>query len=110
MNFKVEDVGKHVKGSKKRYQWTISLKGKVHTVNLDFSFISGKVKVVVDGRTLLENELPPNVSFQYPFTLDGFSLNCIQQGQTFELRINNKVFTHLYNQEKTKTSFKNYED
>lgn len=37
-------------------------------------------------------------------------MNCIQQGQTFELRINNKVFTHLYNQEKTKVSFKSYEE
>lgn len=69
MNFLAEDVGKHVKQSKKRYQWTISLKGKIHIISLDFSFISGKVKVVVDRKTVLENELPANVSFQYPFTL-----------------------------------------
>jgi hypothetical protein len=34
----------------------------------------------------------------------------LQQGDTFELRINNKVFSHLYNQAKTNIEFKNYED
>ena len=34
----------------------------------------------------------------------------IQQGETFELRINNKVFSHLYTQNKTNTEFKKYED
>jgi hypothetical protein len=77
---------------------------------LDFSFISGKVKITVDRKILLENELPANVSFQYPFTLDGFALNIIQQGESFELRINNKVFSHLYTQQKTNTEFKKYEE
>lgn len=102
-------MGKHVKGSKKRYTWEVSLKDKLHTIVLDFSFISGKVKITVDRKILLENELPANVSFQYPFTLDGFALNIIQQGETFELRLNNKVFSHLYTQQKTNTEFKKYE-
>ena len=80
IRFEVDEVGKHVKGSKKRYTWDISLKDKYHTIVLDFSFISGKVKITVDRKILLENELPSNVSFQYPFTLDGFALNIIQQG------------------------------
>jgi uncharacterized protein YjaZ len=86
------------------------LKDKGHTIVLDFSFISGKIKITVDRKILLENELPADVSFQYPFTLDGFALNIIQQGETFELRINNKVFSHLYTQHKTNTEFKKYED
>lgn len=76
----MEEVGKHVKGSKKRFTWDVSLKGKHHSIGLDFSFISGKVKITVDRKILLENELPSNVSFQYPFTLDGYALNIIQQG------------------------------
>ena len=79
-------------------------------MTLDFSFISGKVKLIVDRRTLLENEMPADVSFQHPFTLDGYALNILQQGDTFELRINNKVFSHLYNQVKTNTEFKSYEE
>lgn len=110
LRFEIEEVGKHVKGSKKRFTWDVSLKDKYHTIILDFSFISGKVKITVDRKILLENELPSNVSFQYPFTLDGFALNIIQQGETFELRINNKVFSHLYTQHKTNTEFKKYEE
>jgi hypothetical protein len=51
----VDEVGKHVKGSKKRYCWEIALKDKAHTIVLDFSFISGKVKITVDRKILLEN-------------------------------------------------------
>ncbi len=108
LHFNIEEIGKHVAGSKKRYVWAISLKNKSHTITLDFSFISGKVKITVDRKVLLENEIPSNVSFQYSFTLDGFALNIIQQGETFELRINNKVFSHLYTQHKTNTEFKKY--
>ena len=54
--------------------------------------------------------MPADVSFQHPFTLDGYALNILQQGDTFELRINNKVFSHLYNQVKTNTEFKSYEE
>jgi hypothetical protein len=96
LSFKIDEVGKYMKGSKKHFEWVVGLGNRNHTIVLDFSFISGKVKAFVDGRVLLENEIPLNTSFQHPFTLDGFALNLIQQGQNCELRINNKVFSHLY--------------
>ena len=105
INYNVEEIGKYMKSSKKRFEWVVGLNRKTHTIVLDFSFISGKVKVVIDGRVILENEIPLNTSFQYPFTLDGFALNLIQQGQSCELRINNKVFSHLYIQAKTEQEF-----
>jgi hypothetical protein len=53
LRFDVEEVGKHVKGSKKRYSWDIALKDKSHSIVLDFSFISGKIKITVDRKILL---------------------------------------------------------
>ena len=53
LKFDIEEVGKHVKGSKKRFMWDISLKSKPHTIVLDFSFISGKVKITVDRKVVL---------------------------------------------------------
>jgi len=53
LRFNVEEVGKHVKSSKKRFTWEVSLNGKQHAIVLDFSFISGKVKVTVDRKILL---------------------------------------------------------
>lgn len=49
-------------------------------------------------------------AFQYPFTVDGVNANIIQQGDNFELRINNLVFSHLYNQERTRQEFVYEED
>jgi hypothetical protein len=53
LRFNVEEVGKHVKGSKKRFTWEVSLNNRQHAIILDFSFISGKVKVAVDRKILL---------------------------------------------------------
>lgn len=55
LRFNVEEVGKHVKASKKRFTWEVSLNSRQHIIVLDFSFISGKVKVTVDRKILLEN-------------------------------------------------------
>lgn len=48
-------------------------------------------------------------AFQFPFIVDGNNLNIIQQGESFELRINNQVFSHLWQREKNKNEFQ-YED
>lgn len=53
VSFKCDEVGKYMKGSKKRFEWVIGLNSRTHTIVLDFSFISGKVKAYVDGRVLL---------------------------------------------------------
>jgi hypothetical protein len=53
LRFNIEEVGKHVKASKKRFTWEIALKEKHHSITLDFSFISGKVKITVDRKILL---------------------------------------------------------
>ncbi len=55
LRFNIEEVGKHVKSSKKRFTWEVSINSKQHSILLDFSFISGKVKVTVDRKILLEN-------------------------------------------------------
>jgi len=47
-------------------------------------------------------------AFQFPFTVDGNNLNIIQQGEVFELRINNQVFTHLWQQGFVFYKFENF--
>ncbi|CAK91996.1 unnamed protein product (macronuclear) [Paramecium tetraurelia] len=83
--------------SKKKCQWTFKLDNNKHILELEFSILSGKRKLILDGRVLHESMMLSS-QFQYPFTLEGFALNILQQGNTFELRINNKDFSHLYNQ------------
>ena len=88
----------------------------MYKLELEFSYLSGKRKITENGRVIHETSEFKKTkiikrknyfflflsmitsAFQYPFSLDGNSLNIIQQGEAFELRINNQVFTHLYNQ------------
>lgn len=93
--------------SKKKYKWHFTLADKEHRLELEFSYLSGKRKLELDGRPLHDSTYISSQtyrmlssSFQYPFTLEGFALNVIQQGDSFELRINNKVFSHLYTNRK----------
>ena len=52
LRFDVDEVGKHVKGSKKRFTWEVALKDKHHILVLDFSFVSGKVKITCDRKIM----------------------------------------------------------
>lgn len=111
--------------SKKKYIWRYEIAGKEHRIELEYSLLSGKRKIFQDGKVLYEgNQLLScfseiitfllyrvlGAAFQFPFSVDGNNLNIIQQGESFELRINNQVFTHLWQQEKTKSEFQYEED
>ena len=63
------------------------MKGKSNQYHLN-------IKVTSNANRVL------SASFQFPFSIDVNMLNIVQHGDTFELRINNQVFAHLYNQGK----------
>lgn len=98
LDYIVEDVGKHLKSSKKRYLWKFSLSNVSHTLVLDASIITGKVKLTLDGKVLVAGDLSSNVSFQHHFKVDEFAMIILQQSTDFELRINNQTFIHLLGQ------------
>lgn len=45
-------------------------------------------------------------SFQFPFNVANHMLNIVQYGDTFDLRVDNQSFQHIYNLEKQKNEFK----
>lgn len=49
------------------------------------------------------------MGFSHSFSINYNIVNIIQQGDNFELRINNQVFSHLMNQERSRSEF-NYDD
>lgn len=83
LNYLVEDVGKHLKSSKKRYLWKFSLSGNNHTLTLDTSIITGKIRLAIDGKVLVSSDLVNNVSFQHHFKVDDYSLVILQQATDF---------------------------
>eukprot|EP01017_Pseudomicrothorax_dubius_P023709 TRINITY_DN2528_c0_g1_i1.p1 TRINITY_DN2528_c0_g1~~TRINITY_DN2528_c0_g1_i1.p1 ORF type:complete len:436 (-),score=98.14 TRINITY_DN2528_c0_g1_i1:118-1425(-) len=105
IDYKEEDIGPRIKLTKKRYLWTFEIDGKRHTVELHYSLITGRIKIFSDGVQIYDETKFLSSSFQYPFTIDVNMLNLLQHGDTFELRINNQVFAHLYNQERTRREF-----
>ena len=68
------------------------------------SYLSGKKKVYRDGVQIHEVQ-KFGTSFQYPFEVGNHSLNIVQHGDQFELRIDNQSFQHLYHMERTKRAF-----
>ena len=105
LDFKVEDIGKHIKFTKRRFTWVFSLHSRVHELVAEHSYISGKIKVAINRQFVVEKEMMANCSFEHPFIFDGFVLNVVELQGQLELRINNKVFSHLHHQAKTKLQF-----
>jgi hypothetical protein len=106
--FAVQDVGKHMKKSKKRFIWKFQIDGHEHVLEMFVSYMSGKKQIILDGRSVYEAQKMTS-SFQFPFTVENASSMVVQHGDQFELRINNQVFSHLYNQERMKREFQ-FED
>jgi len=102
--FAVQDVGKHMKKSKKRFIWKFQVDGHEHVLEMFVSYMSGKKQIILDGRSLYEAQKMTS-SFQFPFQVENASSSIVQHGDQFELRINNQVFSHLYNQERMKREF-----
>ncbi|CDW74612.1 UNKNOWN [Stylonychia lemnae] len=72
------------------------------------SVLSGKKKILQNGQVIYFDSKFKS-AFQFPFTIGKNSLNIVQHGDKFELRINNQSFTHLWDNERTKRNF-NYEN
>ncbi|CAK74227.1 unnamed protein product (macronuclear) [Paramecium tetraurelia] len=103
-----QDVGRNIKSSKKKYTWKFSIDDKDHTIELFVSGLSGKKKVVHNGKTLRE-EASVLGSFNYSMTIQSNLLTISNNGDLYDLRINNMQFSHLYHNEKTKKEFQ-FED
>ena len=55
--FKEEDVGMTIKSSKKKYIWEFSLNGEKHFIDLYESKMSGRRRVVADGKVIFPKQL-----------------------------------------------------
>jgi hypothetical protein len=102
LQFEIGEVGKHLKGSKLRYLWVVGVGERIYNFVLDVSTLSGKIKLSINGKIFHQQEQISlkRAPYQHGFIIDGCYFNLVEQGTTFELRINNKVFSHMINNEK----------
>jgi hypothetical protein len=101
----VEDVGKNIKGTKKRYTWVIEIDGKMYTFILDTSVISGKIKLTCNNQIVAAAEGQIVGGFQHSMVLDDCQVLILSTSDSFELRINNRAFSHMLGQERTQKEF-----
>ena len=80
LDYSFEEIGKHMKSSKKRYTWKLLVKEAVRSIVCDTSVVSNKVKISVDGKVIGMSDLWAGYGFQYKFDFEGHDCIIIQEG------------------------------
>jgi len=93
----VESVGKHIKASKKRFLWVVAVGDRVFNFILDDSLVSGKSKLSINGKIFHQNEQQTikRCKYNHSFFIEGCLFNIVENDDSYEMRINNKLFSHL---------------
>jgi len=102
--FDERQVGKAIKSSKRRLRWEFEIKGKLHSVELYDSKLSGKKKVVANGATIFGPQVVRSL-FTVSFYLDSTVVSLVQNGNSYECRVNNFPFNHLIELQRNKQVF-----
>ena len=74
-------------------------------MDLFVSKLSGKFRVMVDNETRSLVTRTVGSLFQYPFEISKHRCNILQHADSFEFRIDNQAFSHLYNLRRMQMEF-----
>ena len=75
------------------------MEGKYHKIEFWNSSITSKKKLTVDAKELLNNKADSD-DFSYSFKLDKHFLSLIKIDEEYELKIDNRLFTEIMNDER----------
>lgn len=103
-NYYTTEVGKTFKSSKIKHTWEVTIDNKHHTIELFTSKLTGKIKVTKDGTVIFYEEEYGSL-LSLPFSIDSHNCSIVQSGLSYEMRIDNHVFNHLWELEKNKLLF-----
>lgn len=78
--YNVEDVGKNIKQTKKRFTWMLEIDQKMYTFVLDASMISGKVKLTCNNQIVAMSEEQPLGTFNHTMILDTYQIVIVAVG------------------------------
>lgn len=83
--YQVVDVGKHVKFSKKRYFWAVSIGPRCYNFVLDDSMVSGKSKLSINGKVFHQTDSSAlnRVRYEHSFIIDGCLFQIQQNEESF---------------------------
>lgn len=103
-----QNAGKTLKFTKKLYTWELLLEDKPVNVQFLRSKVSSKKKVMVNGEVRFKGKYSGS-TFQCLFHIGEHTLVVIQQGKTYDLRVDSLSFAHLWLRQKTEREF-SYEE
>ena len=50
LKYEVEEVGRHIKASKKRHLWILEISGRAYNLVIEESVVSNKTKLYINGK------------------------------------------------------------
>lgn len=90
ISFDKVSVGKHVKATKKKFTWKFELNEREHQVDLYYSRVSGRRKVLLNGDIRYESDELGGIGVSYPFRFERSIIMVVQTADyDFDLRIDN---------------------
>ena len=87
--------------SKILHLWSFVLNGTFHRIEFFDSKISGKKKLILDANILLSLDKRPSGKFQYNFKLDKSLFTVYQLNDSYDLKIDNRSFSDIMQDERT---------
>jgi len=99
VSFEVIDLGKLMKKSKKKFAWKFSIDGIPNHIELIVSYYSGKKVIIHNGVNIYEGKKKMDSHFSFPFQIEVNMCSITQNGDHYELKINNQSFDQLYEQQ-----------
>ncbi|PFH36631.1 hypothetical protein BESB_048230 [Besnoitia besnoiti] len=93
----VDLIGQTIEGSKVKYTWLLTIKGTRHKVEFFHSKISGKKRLILDGRVIYEQHVMRAHKFLYSWPLQEHLLSVVfEPGDGhFHLTINGLPFSYF---------------
>ena len=93
-------VGKNIKNSKLKYSWNFELNKKKHRIDLFFSKMSMKIKILLNDKTCLDKRKILKLDFN--MMIGEYQIRIFKKSvmtNEFILQINNKNFKNFQNKE-----------
>lgn len=92
LDVRVENVGKLITGSKRRYTWRFQSPQTTHVLALTISFMSSKFKLVLDNSELERGDVPYFAPFEHRAVRNELQFLIEQQKTNMKLYINGQLF------------------
>ena len=106
VNLTVENVGKVVKSSKKKFTWTLKVDAKDFKVVYTRSSMSGKDRIIINEQVLYQKKEMFRSAFDVKVSYEGTEFRVKSNDRSYKLFINTDDFDELFGHDKVRSILK----